>query len=60
MLSTISDGNFNENKWNQTWRGDNIDECRTIALDSSDNIYIAGIISNFDKFFQMGQNQSHY
>jgi len=39
--------NSGEYKWNITWGGDNDDNCYTIEVDSSDNIYIAGTTRSF-------------
>lgn len=36
--------------WNQTWGGSSGDQCRGIAIDSLDNIYVAGNTGNFGEY----------
>ena len=35
--------NLGNYQWNKTWGGSDDDECRAIALDSAENIYLAGV-----------------
>lgn len=46
-VGLVKYNNLGVQQWNCTWGGNNFDEARGVALDSSDNIYIAGSTNSF-------------
>ncbi|TFG17450.1 MAG: hypothetical protein EU531_03370 [Promethearchaeota archaeon] len=46
-MCLISFNSMGEEQWNTTWGGSNSDECNDIALDSSEDIYLAGTTTSF-------------
>jgi len=43
----LSAANYYEYEWNRTWGGSDFDDGHAVAVDSSDNIYLAGITNSF-------------